>query len=56
MDTKIKNFVTRRNCDDVPQAGVQADGVYEVFIAGNFVQVYCEFNREGNNWLVSAKC
>ena len=47
---EARNFVTRRNCDEIPQAGV-----HEVSIAGKLVQVYCEFNRGGNNWLVSVK-
>ena len=47
--------VTRSNCDEIYEAGIQEDGVYDIFSKISFDQVYCEFDRNGSNWLVSAE-
>ena len=46
---KSKN---NRNCDDLFNLGVRADGVYRIVVSGNIVQTYCEFDQNGSNWMV----
>ena len=40
------------NCDDLFNLGFQADGVYGIFVGGNIIQTFCEFDRNGSNWMV----
>ena len=43
------------NCDDLFNLGFRADGVYGIFISGNIIQIYCEFDRDGYNWMVCCR-
>ena len=48
--------VTIRNCDDVYENYSNSeDGVYTIYTGQQFVQVYCEFQKEGHNWMVTLK-
>jgi len=42
-----------RNCDDIFVDISHIDGVYEIFTGETFIQVYCEFQPDDHNWLVS---
>jgi len=42
-----------RNCDDIYDDISHSEGLYVIFTGENFIQVYCEFQPDGNNWLVS---
>ena len=44
-------ITTRRNCDDMPSGS--GDGVYDIFTGSTIVQAYCEFEKEGQNWMVT---
>ena len=41
-----------KNCDDLFNSGRRADGVYEIFVGRKIIQTFCEFDRDGNNWMV----
>ena len=43
------------NCDDLFEHGLRADGVYGIFVGENVIQTYCEFDRDGYNWMVRCK-
>ena len=45
--------MSKRNCDDIYEDGLRTDGVYDVYTGSKFAQVYCEFEQENYNWLVS---
>ena len=45
--------VRRRNCEDVAVAGFTQNGLYDIAISGRTVSVYCDFQTDGGNWLVS---
>ena len=42
-----------QNCDDIYDAGYRASRVYDIFNGGKYIEVFCELNQNGNNWLVS---
>ena len=44
---------TASNCDVFHEMGFSTDGVFEIFTGDSLVQAYCEFDREGHNWMVS---
>ena len=46
--------VKRRNCEDVAAEGFTQNGLYDIAIRGKTVSVYCDFQTDGGNWLVSA--
>ena len=54
-ETAPLTFGNYQNCDDRYEAGYRTDGVYVygISIGGNIIQVFCEFQREGNNWMVN---
>jgi len=47
---------TIRDCDDVYESGFSSDGIYTIFTGQQFVEVYCEMQREEKNWLVIIAC
>ena len=53
---KILNNKTAKlsqTCDDIYDHGYRFSDVYEIFIGGKFMKVFCELEQKGNNWLVS---
>ena len=40
------------NCDAIFNLGQRTDGVYEIFVGSTLVQTFCEFDRDGYNWMV----
>ena len=42
-----------KNCDVIHAHGYSTDGVFGILTGDSFVQAYCEFDREGQNWMVS---
>ena len=40
------------NCDDIFNIGQRTDGVYEILVGSTIVQTFCEFDRDGYNWMV----
>ena len=42
-----------KNCDVINAHGYSTDGVFGIFTGDSLVQAFCEFNREGHNWMVS---
>ena len=44
---------SRSNCDDISSAGYRTDGVYLLFSGKQFFNVFCEFNKDGHNWMVN---
>ena len=50
---KVTATKTGKNCDDFHEIGYSSDGVFGIFTGDSLVQAYCEFDREGHNWMVS---
>ena len=53
---ELANTITiwaRRSCDDIPSDS--NDGVYSINTGRQIMEVYCEFDRNGHNWLVGVK-
>lgn len=46
---------SHKNCWDLKQAGVDADGVYEVNVNGRMLAVYCDMSRDGGGWTMVMK-
>ena len=40
------------NCDDLFDLGLRANGVYGILVGEKIVQTFCEFDRDGYNWMV----
>ena len=55
IQEKVTIGISRHNCDNIFEAGINEDGVYEIFTGGDLVQVYCEFNQSNSHWMVSVK-
>ena len=41
-----------KNCDNFFDLSQRADGVYEIFVGRRIIQTFCEFDRNGYNWIV----
>ena len=54
-DSSVAQSTAIRNCDDVYNGGARIDGVYTIYTGEKFVEVYCEFQLGGPNWMVSLK-
>ena len=53
MVTGVVIALAPKNCDDVFNLHQKAvDGVYGVSIGRSIIQTYCEFGRNGFNWMV----
>ena len=53
---KLFNYTTvklSQTCDDIYDHGYRSSRVYEIFIGGKFMKVFCQLEQKGNNWLVS---
>ena len=52
---EVKNITKTmiRNCNDVYGNGYRTTEIYSIFTGEKFIEVFCELEREGNNWLVS---
>ena len=44
-----------RYCNKLYNEGTRGDGIYDVIANGNRIEVFCEFEKNGHNWLVSGK-
>ena len=40
-----------KNCDDLFHL-YTVDGVYDIHVGKSIIQTYCEFDRNGTNWMV----
>ena len=43
-----------RYCDRYFSQGVRRSGIYTVNAMGRQIEVYCEFQLDGHNWIVSS--
>ena len=48
-----KTATPLQTCDDIYDHGYRFSRVYEIFIGGKFMKVFCQLEQKGNNWLVS---
>ena len=44
------------NCNEIFEAGNRDNGVYGIIVSANIYKVYCEFERDGYNWMVKSFC
>ena len=45
-----------RDCDALFQSGTTTSGVQTIAVRGNSLEVYCQMNTHGHNWIVSSEC
>jgi len=45
---------TGRYCDRYFSQGVRRSGIYAINVMGKQIEIYCEFQSDGHNWIVSS--
>jgi len=43
----------RRDCDGIYNQGIRDDGIYGLLVRKGYVEGYCEFQKDGHNWMVN---